>query len=128
MAPPQLLWDLGTAYDLFVSLAVLARPADSTVVPGEVVPDALLRILKALADPTRLRILHYLSQEPLLPAQLARRLRLRAPTVTHHLGILRLAGLVQLTVGRDGEKGRYVARGEAIGAAHEALQSFLRGE
>jgi DNA-binding transcriptional ArsR family regulator len=106
-----------------------ARPPNASLVPGEVVPDALLRTLKALSDPTRLRILHYLSEEPLAPAQLARRLRLRAPTVTHHVKALRLAGLVQLFVGEDKEAKRYAARPEAVAVAFSSLQAFLeKGE
>lgn len=102
-----------------------ARPPDASLVPGEVVPEAMLRSLKALSDPTRLRILNYLSQEPHAPAQLARRLRLRAPTVTHHLKALRLAGLVQLTVGKGQEDRRYAARSEAIAATFASLKRFL---
>jgi DNA-binding transcriptional ArsR family regulator len=106
-----------------------ARSPDASLVPGEVVPDALLRTLKALSDPTRLRILHYLSEEPMAPAQLARRLRLRAPTVTHHVKALRLAGLVQLFVGEDKETKRYAARPEAVAAVFSSLQAFLgKGE
>jgi DNA-binding transcriptional ArsR family regulator len=101
------------------------RPPDASLVPGEVVPDALLRALKALADPTRLRILRYLSAQPLTPAQLARRLRLRAPTVIHHLSALRLAGLVHLTIASGGER-YYAARTEAVSAAMASLQAFLK--
>ncbi|MGD0611916.1 MAG: metalloregulator ArsR/SmtB family transcription factor [Anaerolineales bacterium] len=68
-----------------------------STLPEELVPDRLLRSLKMLADPTRLKILYYISQEEVTPSQLARRLHLRAPTVTHHLNELRLAGLVNLT-------------------------------
>jgi DNA-binding transcriptional ArsR family regulator len=103
-----------------------ARPPDASLVPGEAVPDALTRTLKALSDPTRLRILRYLSEESLTPAELARRLRLRAPTVTHHLRALRLAGLVQLTLEKNKEKGRYAARSEAVAATFASLQGFLR--
>lgn len=102
-----------------------ARPPDASLVPGEVVPDALLRVLKALSDPTRLRILNYLSEEPLTPSELARRLRLRAPTVIHHLKTLRLAGLVQLTLGQEKEDRRYAARPGAVKKAWDTLQSFL---
>jgi DNA-binding transcriptional ArsR family regulator len=102
-----------------------ARPPDASLIPGETVPDALLRALKALSDPTRLRILHYLSEEPLTPAELARRLRLRAPTVTHHLKTLRLAGLVQLTLGHGTDAKRYAARSESVEAAFASLQGFL---
>jgi DNA-binding transcriptional ArsR family regulator len=102
-----------------------ARPPDASLVPGEVVPDALLRTLKALSDPTRLRILHYLAEETLTPAQLARRLRLRPPTVIHHLKTLRLAGLVQLTLGEDKQERPYAARPGAVKAACDSLLNFV---
>lgn len=100
------------------------RPAEVSLIPGEMIPDTMLRALKALADPTRLRILRYLTQESLTPAQLARRLRLRAPTVTHHLNALRLAGLVHLTL-EPNEERRYAARLEAIRSIFDHLQGFL---
>lgn len=100
------------------------RPADASLVPGESVPDSLQLGLKALADPTRLRILRYLTTEPLTPAQLARRLRLRAPTVVHHLRALRLAGLVHLTL-ESGRKVHYAARSEAVDNIFTILQDFL---
>lgn len=99
------------------------RPASQSLVPGEVVPELLHQTLKALADPTRLRILRYLSQEPLAPAELARRLRLRPPTVIHHLDALRLARLVHVTLSHDGRK--YEARREAIDATCGLLNQFL---
>lgn len=101
-----------------------ARPPDASLVPGEVLPDALLLALKALADPTRLRILRYLANQPLTPAQLSRRLRLRAPTVIHHLNTLRLAGLVHVTLESGGER-RYAMRSESVGLTFTHLQDFL---
>jgi len=101
-----------------------ARPADVSLVPGELVPDSMLRTIKTLGDPTRLRILRYLAQESISPAELARRLRLRPPTVTHHLNLLRLAGLVYLTLEEGGGR-RYTARSEAVDEAFCLLQSFL---
>lgn len=104
-----------------------ARSPEESLVPGETVPESLLRILKALSDPTRLRILRYLSEEPLTPTQLSQRLRLRSSTVVHHLNTLRLATLVQLKVGPGKEK-YYSAREESVEAAHRALQEFLSQE
>jgi DNA-binding transcriptional ArsR family regulator len=101
-----------------------ARPADASLVPGEVIPDALLLALKALADPTRLRILRYLAVKPLTPAQLSRRLRLRAPTVIHHLNTLRLAGMVYLTLESGGER-HYAMRTEMAGSTFRNLEGFL---
>jgi DNA-binding transcriptional ArsR family regulator len=101
-----------------------ARPSDASLVPGDQVPDLLYQSLRALADPTRLRILRYLSDEPLTPAELSRRLRLRAPTVIHHLHALRLARLVHLTLGHDEGK-RYAARPEAVEATWAMLTDFI---
>lgn len=103
-----------------------ARPDNVSLVPGEMVPELLHNTLKAMADPTRLRILRYLSEEPLTPAELARRLRLRPPTVIHHLDALRLARLVDLTLSYQGR--RYAARREAIEATCAQLNAFLDGE
>ncbi len=102
-----------------------ARPPDAALVPGEVVPDAVMRALKALSDPTRLRILRYLTAEPLSPSQIARRLRLRPPTVIHHLDRLRMAGLVHLTLEKAQDARRYAARPEALKTALAALETFL---
>lgn len=102
------------------------RPSGMSLVPGEIVPELLHNTLKALADPTRLRILKYLSEEPLTPAELARRLRLRPPTVIHHLDSLRLARLVHVTLSHQGR--RYEARREAIDATCSLLDQFLNGE
>jgi DNA-binding transcriptional ArsR family regulator len=101
-----------------------ARPADVSLVPGAVVPDAMLLALKALSDPTRLLILRYLSEQPQTPSQLARRLRLRAPTVVHHLSALRLAGLVYISLEEEEEK-RYTVRDTAVQDTYSSLQRFL---
>jgi len=100
------------------------RPPQQSLLPGEDLPETLLNRLKALADPTRLHILRYLAQGPQTPTQLARRLRLRAPTVVHHLQALRVAGLVQITITREGER-LYALRPEAIRQAHADLVAFL---
>jgi DNA-binding transcriptional ArsR family regulator len=101
-----------------------ARPAEVALVPGEMIPDAMLRALKALSDPTRLLILRYLSDEPQTPSQLVRKLRLRAPTVTHHLRALRLAGLVYVSLDKEQEK-RYTVREAAVAVTFESINRFL---
>jgi DNA-binding transcriptional ArsR family regulator len=101
------------------------RPANVSAVPGETIPDGLVRSLKALADPTRLKILFYLSRESLTPSELARKLQLRAPTVIHHLNDLRLASMVELSM-EHGEK-RYAIRKQALGATFDNLSAFLKG-
>ena len=104
-----------------------ARPADASVVPGETVPDALILALKGLADPTRLKILRLLASEPMAAADLAKRLRLRTPTVMHHLRALRLAGLIQITFPSKSkkEKNLYAFRPSAMAEAAEMLRGYL---
>lgn len=112
--------------DKTMLLAFGARPADMSVIPGEIVPDALVRSLKALADPTRLKIMRYLTSDSLTPSEIARKLQLRPPTVTHHLKELRLAGLVELSLMH--EENRYTARKQALEAVYAHLNAFLQGE
>lgn len=100
------------------------RPEVESVAPGAGMSDPLVGALKALGDPTRLRLLRYLAREPLSPAELARRLRLRPPTVIHHLRTLRLAGLVAVRVDEQNER-RYTARPEALAGILGSVQEFL---
>jgi len=102
-----------------------ARPDDASLVPGELVPDALMSSLNALSNPTRLRILRYLSSESLTPTQLATRLRLRAPTVLHHLKILRSAGLVYIIPESKKKEVYYQTRTERLDLACKMLKQFV---
>jgi len=100
------------------------RPEVQSVAPGAETPDTLVNALKSLADPTRLRILRYLSGQPLTPTELSRLLRLRPPTVLHHLQALRLAELVAIRVSENGEK-RYAARSETLNGIFASVKDFL---
>jgi DNA-binding transcriptional ArsR family regulator len=53
--------------------------------------------LKALADPTRLRMLDLLAQqpEPLCVCEITPQFPQNQPTISHHLKLLREAGLIQ---------------------------------
>ena len=101
-----------------------ARPNLESLRPGSEAPDLLITALKSLADSTRLIILRYLSDQPMSPSELARRLQLRPPTVIHHLRALRLAGLVHIIIGESNER-RYAARLEMLQDITKSLQEFL---
>ena len=58
----------------------------------------LLRFFKALAHESRLRLLGFLAQRARTVQELASLLGLTEPTTSHHLGLLREAGLVTLRV------------------------------
>src|SRR5512133_2235725 len=56
-----------------------------------------LEVLKALADETRLELLHFLAERPRYGEELAAQLKLTASTVSFHLNKLEQAGLVRKT-------------------------------
>ncbi|MFO7821320.1 MAG: metalloregulator ArsR/SmtB family transcription factor [Lentisphaeria bacterium] len=70
--------------------------------------DRQVRILKALADPTRLRILRLLYHEELNVFELCQVLDLPQPSISRHLGALRNAQLVH--VRKEGTKAYYTMR------------------
>jgi DNA-binding transcriptional ArsR family regulator len=49
---------------------------------------------KALSDPTRREILHLLAQGDLTAGEIADRFTITKPSISHHLGLLKQAGLV----------------------------------
>lgn len=108
------------------ALALLfgVRPGLDSLEPGTTPPGAVVGSLKALADPSRLRILRLLAGSPLTSSELAKQLRLRLPTVTHHLRLLRLAGLVQITVGETEKK--FATRLDSLEGMHASLVNFIR--
>jgi DNA-binding transcriptional ArsR family regulator len=57
--------------------------------------DATNRVYKALADPTRRRILALLRERPMTAGELAGQFELSWPTMSGHFAVLREAGLVQ---------------------------------
>jgi len=105
-----------------------ARPANDSIVPGETIPDSLVRALKVLSDPTRLRILRLVAERPMGAAELARSLRLRTPTVLHHIHGLRLSGLVRISFADAEKKHRALLslRLQGVQGVMTMLEEFLR--
>ena len=65
-------------------------------------------LFKALADETRLKILHSLFEREQCVSELMASLHLAQPHVSHHLKILKVAGLVEAS--RDGQRICYALR------------------
>lgn len=57
--------------------------------------DDVIKIMRLLADPTRLRVITMLQSGEINVSSLCKRLSLAQPTVSHHLGLLRVMGLVK---------------------------------
>ncbi|MFL5733811.1 MAG: ArsR/SmtB family transcription factor [Chloroflexia bacterium] len=100
------------------------------LVPGELVPHEPLRVVRALGDPTRLRLMRLLAQEPRTPQALAYELKLSLPTVSHHMAELRGAGLVRFeaSIGKRGRENKYTVRWASAERAFEELRQFVAGQ
>ncbi|HET9494919.1 MAG TPA: helix-turn-helix transcriptional regulator [Chloroflexia bacterium] len=102
-----------------------AHPPGYRLVPGESVPDDALLVLRALGDPTRLRLLRLLATEPRSPQSLAIELKLSLPTVSHHIRELRVAGLIRLEIAGKGRESRYTVRWPSAERAFKQLEEFV---
>jgi ArsR family transcriptional regulator len=83
------------------------------------------RLLKALADPTRLRILNLLSRHEgeVCVFEIVESFTLEQPTISHHLRILRDAGLVDCR--KKGLWAYYYVRREALKRAQEIIDNLV---
>jgi ArsR family transcriptional regulator, nickel/cobalt-responsive transcriptional repressor len=66
-------------------------------------PDRCARLLRAIADPDRLRIIQSLRKGSRNVSDLTKDLQAEMVNISHHLGVLRNAGLVQVE-----KQGRFV--------------------
>lgn len=85
--------------------------------------DALARIGKALADPTRCRLLVALLDGPAYPGELAERLGLTRSNVSNHLSCLRGCGLAVASA--EGRQTRYNLSDPHLAAALRELVSVV---
>ncbi len=82
------------------------------------------RLLKALADPTRLRILSLLNKHEgeVCVFEIVESFTLEQPTISHHLRILRDAGLVDCR--KKGLWAYYFVRRDALNRAREVINGL----
>ncbi|WP_298820707.1 autorepressor SdpR family transcription factor [uncultured Chloroflexus sp.] len=64
--------------------------------------DSITRTLQALSDPTRRTILRMLNERDMTAGEIAARFAISAPSVSHHLNVLKSANLV--TTERHGQR------------------------
>jgi DNA-binding transcriptional ArsR family regulator len=81
-------------------------------------------VLRVLASPARLEILHCLATEPLEVGRLAAKVGLSQPNVSQHLGVLRAAGLV--SADRHGREIRYRLTDPDVIVACDVMRGVLR--
>jgi DNA-binding transcriptional ArsR family regulator len=78
--------------------------------------------LQALSDGTRRRILAQVREHPLAVGQIALRLRISQQIVSHHLKVLRGAGLV--TEQRERTRHLFLVRTDGLAAVRDFLDGF----
>ncbi|KQT01954.1 ArsR/SmtB family transcription factor [Cellulomonas sp. Leaf395] len=84
--------------------------------------DAAASALRALADPSRRRILTVVRDRPVAVGDIAEQVGMSQQAVSHHLRVLRDSGLV--TEQRDRTRHLYVVRTDGLSAVREYLDDF----
>jgi DNA-binding MarR family transcriptional regulator len=79
---------------------------------------------RALADPTRIRILGLLAEQPMYGQELAKVLDVKPPTVSHHIAPLVMAGLVRIR--RENNYHYYELDSDGIQHLAESTQHIAR--
>lgn len=106
--------------DVLLSIPVTAVAARETQL------GLLPMLLKALAEPTRMRIVGYLAQRELCVCDLEALLGISQSMTSHHLGVLRRAGLLmQRREERDVRWVYYRLNPEAIEALKDQFNGLL---
>jgi ArsR family transcriptional regulator len=106
------------------------RPVDCCAAPVALppLPDAergrLVVLFRALGDATRLEVFRLIAAQPspICVCDIADRFDVSQPTISHHLKVLREAGLV--TVSRQGIWAYYAAHPGGIALLHEIGQAL----
>ncbi|MGZ6274031.1 MAG: ArsR/SmtB family transcription factor [Candidatus Limnocylindrales bacterium] len=80
-------------------------------------------VLKTLASPRRLEIIHVLARGPLEVGRLAEVIGASQPNVSQHLSVLRAAGIVEAE--RDGREVRYQLTDPDVTAACALMRGVL---
>jgi DNA-binding transcriptional ArsR family regulator len=84
--------------------------------------EALDGALRALSDPARRRILSAVRDQPRAVGEVAAELGVSQQLASHHLRVLRGAGLVAET--RDGTRHLFVVRTDGLAAVRDLLDGF----
>jgi ArsR family transcriptional regulator, zinc-responsive transcriptional repressor len=81
-------------------------------------------VLRVLANPRRLEMLHLLADGPMEVGRIALRMGISQPNASQHLALLRSSGLVE--VERDGREVRYQLTDPQVMVACNVMRGFLQ--
>ncbi|MCQ6267506.1 autorepressor SdpR family transcription factor [Fictibacillus sp. WQ 8-8] len=77
-------------------------------------------VFKALADPTRRKILDLLKNQDLSAGEIADHFQMTKPTISHHLNTLKKTGLIQ-----DVKQGQFVIYSLNTTVFHDVMNWFM---
>jgi ArsR family transcriptional regulator, arsenate/arsenite/antimonite-responsive transcriptional repressor len=115
-------------------MTIKLRPVDCCALPTHAEPlsekdrELLVGVFRALGDPTRLEIFRLIAAqaEPICVCDIVDRFAVSQPTISHHLKVLREAGLVR--VSRRGIWAYYAADPQGLDLLHQVGSNLKLAE
>ena len=112
---------------MLAGMAPRERPPECCLTPVSIGPlpeserDQAVALFKALSDPTRLEVFRLIAAQaaPVCVCDIVDRFSVSQPTISHHLKVLREAGLVR--VSRRGVWSYYVADPQGVALLRDVL-------
>ena len=90
----------------------------------EAIYEMQANVLRMLAHPRRLEMIHLLAEGPIEVGRIASQLGISQPNASQHLALLRSAGLVELE--RNGREVRYQLADPQVMVACTIMRGFLQ--
>lgn len=112
-------------YCFYKNMMLVQYPVDVPSENEEEPPMVLLRLTKALSDPTRLRLLRFVAHEPKTLWEMQSELNQSREMLMHHLLSLRVAGLLRVHLRGEGTE-RYSIRADGASELQMFLESYIR--
>ncbi|MHA6528990.1 ArsR/SmtB family transcription factor [Paenibacillus sp. BAC0078] len=112
-------------YCFYKTMMLVQYPVDVPLDSEDEPPTVLLRLTKALSDPTRLRMLRFIAHEPKTLWEMQSELNQSREMLMHHLLSLRVAGLLRVHLRGEGTE-RYSIRPDGASELQMFLESYIR--
>jgi DNA-binding transcriptional ArsR family regulator len=123
---PQFHFSPWNIHEEFADTRIYLYPVDVWPDEPEAVPRSLLRLMRAVADESRLRILRFVAVHPRTFTEIVEHTGLSKGTVHHHLVALRAAGLLWLETSGDSFLfAKYTVNDTALSRLTDEVQSFV---
>ncbi|MDP9697410.1 DNA-binding transcriptional ArsR family regulator [Paenibacillus intestini] len=113
-------------YCFYEGMMIIQYPVDIPEESEDEPPTCLLRFTHALADPERLRLLRYVSDEPKSLSEMCEELGKDQDPVKDQVTALRIAGLLRTHLLGSNRKEKYSIRPDGVSELNMFLESYIR--